>query len=178
MDLKDGASCTCTCSLIPTALSMRFQINLMCLCLCGSCTGFDQLCWHNFRIIGTDFSGISTEHNNSRIIGLSLHIWRCGLGVIEVWLNLYHMIWQTVQTYGPMHARKCAYFSHWPPCPTNFYLFSQILFLIGKNHLWETKYKPLSWFSTIKKMFFYHGYFVSIMGKQLQIRIIYASMLE
>ena len=30
--------------------------------------GFDQLCWHNFRIIGTDISGISIEHN-SRIIG-------------------------------------------------------------------------------------------------------------
>ena len=28
--------------------------------------GFDQLCWHNFRIIGTDFSGISTEHNSER----------------------------------------------------------------------------------------------------------------
>ena len=25
--------------------------------------GFDQLCWHNFRIIGTNFGGISIEHN-------------------------------------------------------------------------------------------------------------------
>ena len=30
--------------------------------------GFDQLCWHNFRIIGANFSMISTEHN-SGIIG-------------------------------------------------------------------------------------------------------------
>ena len=30
--------------------------------------GFDQLCWHNFRIIGTYLSGISIEHY-SRIIG-------------------------------------------------------------------------------------------------------------
>ena len=116
-------------------------------CFWWSGLGFDQLCWHNFRIIGTDFRGISTEHN-SRIIGLSLHIWRCGLGVVKVWLNLYHMIWQNIQTYGPIHARKCAYFSHWLLCLINFY----VLFLIGKNHLGETKYKPLLWFST-KKMF-------------------------
>ena len=30
--------------------------------------GFDQLCWHNFRIIGTYLSGISIKHY-SRIIG-------------------------------------------------------------------------------------------------------------
>ena len=30
--------------------------------------GFDQLCWHNFRIIGTYSSGISIKHY-SRIIG-------------------------------------------------------------------------------------------------------------
>ena len=82
--------------------------------------GFDQLCWHNFRIlVETNFSGISTEHN-SRIIGLTLHIWRCGLGVVKVWLNLHHIVWQNIQTYGPMHARRCSYFSLWLLCPINF----------------------------------------------------------
>ena len=37
------------------------------------CIGLDQICWHNFRIIGTIFSVISTE-NNSRIIGSYLDI--------------------------------------------------------------------------------------------------------
>ena len=41
--------------------------------IAGYRIGFDQLCWHNFRIIGTNFSGISIEHN-SRIIGSDLHI--------------------------------------------------------------------------------------------------------
>ena len=39
--------------------------------------GFDQLCWHNFRIIGTNFGGISIEHNAS-IIGSDLP--NCGCG--------------------------------------------------------------------------------------------------
>ena len=39
-----------------------------CQNLGGSGVGFDQLCWHNFRIIGTNFGGISIEHNAS-IIG-------------------------------------------------------------------------------------------------------------
>ena len=38
-----------------------------------SLLGFDQLCWHNFRIIGTNFGGISIEHNAS-IIGSDLPI--------------------------------------------------------------------------------------------------------
>ena len=33
----------------------------------GTPLGFDHLCWHNFRIIETNLSGISIEHN-SRII--------------------------------------------------------------------------------------------------------------
>ena len=35
--------------------------------------GFDQLCWHNFRIIWTKYSGISIKHN-FKIIGSDLHI--------------------------------------------------------------------------------------------------------
>ena len=51
--------------------------------LCVS-SRLDQLCWHNFRIIGTDSSGISIEHN-SRIIGLG-YIFE---GVVRVWFNPY-----------------------------------------------------------------------------------------
>ena len=50
--------------------------------------GFDQLCWHNFRIIGTDISGISIEHN-SRIIGSGYKLIE---GVVWVWFNLNHMV--------------------------------------------------------------------------------------
>ena len=42
-----------------------------------SSVGFDPLCWHKFRIIGTNFGGISIEHNAS-IIGSDLP--NCGCG--------------------------------------------------------------------------------------------------
>ena len=38
-----------------------------------SCIGFSQLCWHNFRIIGTVFDSISIG-NYASIIGSSLHV--------------------------------------------------------------------------------------------------------
>ena len=44
--------------------------------------GFDQLCWHNFGIIGTNFGGIRI---NASIIGSDLPISRCGYGV---WFDL------------------------------------------------------------------------------------------
>ena len=52
--------------------------------------GYDQLCWNNFRIIGTGLSGISIEHN-SRIIG-SRYVLE---GVVRVWsgCGLFYTAW-------------------------------------------------------------------------------------
>ena len=65
------------------------------------------------------------------------------------------MVWQNfsnIQKYGPMHARKCSYFSHHLLCPRDFFFLSILSksFSNSNNHLWETTYKHLLWLSTIK----------------------------
>ena len=50
--------------------------------------GFDQLCWHIFRIVGTYLSGISIKHY-SRIIGSGNMLTGVLLGVVYSIYTIY-----------------------------------------------------------------------------------------
>ena len=71
--------CTILCVPPPTQLAVPYTYRYYIEGVGDYCSntiiaiGFDQLCWHNFRIIGTSFGGISIEHNAS-IIGSDLPI--------------------------------------------------------------------------------------------------------
>ena len=39
--------------------SYRHMLVLACMWLLNECIGFDQLCWHNFRIIGTNLVALA-----------------------------------------------------------------------------------------------------------------------
>ena len=76
-----GAYCSIIMGLLAVTLSAIVVLSMSCQLqpdLSKSMDlGFDQLCWHNFRIIETSFGGISIEHNAS-IIGSDLPNCRCG----------------------------------------------------------------------------------------------------